>query len=251
MASNTASGDALSKRASLLRPSHSETSTVSGLPVVPLFREKAAPGDHTDADASHAARHAPGYVWVVESLLRKDLIEAAEQLCDITIEWRKRRGRPNRRQLDPSQRRTQSAAVSRRNSVVLADEDTPGTGTPSTIGPLPGRLTIRAESPSAPRDSASFDRSKLTSAMSGRDSPQPQEHLRSDGALAARLLSPNRLSRPATAPHHPRGRTPLPRSDSPSPSMGDAPSVSNMSHTDGDADSGEESDPEDSEKPWM
>lgn len=236
----------LSKRASLLRATASEPTSISGVPTVPLFREKAAHGEMSDmSSAVQSAKHAPGYVWIVRSFLRKDLVDAIE-LCDFTIEWRKRRTQTRRRRVDSTATRaTQSASQSRRNSVYSEDD---GPGTPGTIGAIPSNLTPREYSPSRP--GRSFDHARVTELLqtSVRSSSQ-SGRLRPEGALAARMLSPNALSRPATAPLNATRRSPS-RSQSPAPSMTDAGSISNMSQTEDNYDSGEESDPEDSEKPW-
>lgn len=240
----------LPKRASLLRPAASEPTTISGIPTVPLFREKMAHGESNDAANISSARHAPGYVWLVRSFLRKDLIESSEELCDFTVEWRKRRVRTTRRRpVDPFTRGTQSASQSRRNSII---SEADGPSTPSTIGAVPSHLTPERNSSS--RGTRSFDNARLTDMedVDANKTGSPQSsRLRPEGALAARMLSPNQLSRPATAPHNASQRMAQTRSQSPAPSVTDAASISNMSHTDENYDSGEESDPEDSEKPWM
>lgn len=239
-------GGVVSKRASLLRPAASEPTMLSGVPIVPLFREKAAHGETVDASNVQPARHAPGYVWLVRSFLRKDLIEATA-LCDVTIEWRKRKTRTRRRPVDASTRGTQSASQSRRNSVYSKYD---GPGTPSTIGAVPAHLVPSMDSPS--RGTRSFDHNRVSELLESNTGSPQSAKLRPEGALAARMLSQNALSRPATAPLNATKRPPS-RSQSPAPSVADAASVSNlshMSHTDENYDSGEESDPEDSEKPW-
>lgn len=233
----------VSKRASLLRPAASEPTTMSGVPTVPLFREKTAQSELTDGTVQ-SATHAPGYVWLVRSFLRKDLIDASE-LCDFTVEWRKTRTRTRRRPAHSNTRGTQSASQSRRNSV-YSEDDAPGT--PGTIGTaIPAHMTARETSPSRP--GRSFDYARMSESLENEGGSPQSNRLRPEGALAARMLSPNALNRPATAPLNATRRSPS-RSQSPAPSMTDVASISNLSHTEGSYDSGEESDPEDSEKPW-
>lgn len=238
-----------SKRASLLRPAAAEPTAIAGIPTVPLFREKMAHGESSDVANVQSARHAPGYVWLVRSFLRRDLIEATE-LCDFTIEWRKRRVNTRRRRpVDPSIRGTQSASQSRRNSII---SEADGPSTPSAVGRVtPSHLSPDANSPS--RGTRSFDNPRLNNAegTNSRSASPLGNRTRQEGSLAARLLFPNNLSRPATAPLAASQKMTQVRSQSPAPSINDAASISNMSHNDAGYDSGEESDPEDSEKPWM
>lgn len=261
--SKTASGEG--KRGSMLF-GQTPVTFVPPISVVPLFREVDAspaptPTGFAFKDLKLPAvsnqtlvgdgnttplKHAPGYVWIVRTFHRKDLQERAGTLYDVTVEWHKRKRR--KVQHLPIENHTVDL---RRHST----QDDTYKGPRLTLSP-----SKTEDPPPSPRATQSCDIPRATS-REVRISTDKSRN-KSNGATPStsptrpspmEFLSPNRFfkSRGSNQPQPQLpggGATLSPQTSRSAKSSKSVPSNAPSVH---DEDSGDDSDPEDSETPWM
>lgn len=179
-----------------------------------MFKTEAPSG----LDETPLGKHATGYVWKVRKFLRPDL-EGKEALLDLTIEWKKRKvtgvgGASDRRR----RKNAGDRSVSQSRSVVSSPLSTPAGSPPTSDSALPGSPSEASDAP--PRPSADTV-----------------------------LRSPAVPSSDASQTPHPRQLGQVKDEDKPRRSTSSARSAATGGAA--DVDSGEESDPEDSESPWV
>jgi hypothetical protein len=242
------------------------------IPVIPLFRD-ISPGDPRATAKSRSVienggltppkKHAPGYVWIIRQYLRKDLKDGPT--AEISFEWRKKRRRPTRS--------SDSAMKAERRKSVQADTGaTPLASFTHQAGSQAmylrqstpaGAPSMHVQKPSDDaeiiRTSLSYDRPKeATNPLDRRRSlssnPLAANTPRAsmDGerpTRVAELLNPNKIFKTRTGGSARSVTVADNGSNKPKSTKSPQASVSDFGHA--DEDSGEESDPEDSERPWM
>ena len=236
--------------------------TLSGIAIVPLFREKSigeAPASekmvrgHSDPLGGAPLKHATGYTWLVRQYLRKDLEGA--QVCDIMFEWRKKRRRGSSR--SPNTATTPELPLSGRRHTTQVEggiSELSDGGSLSKFGTPSMHLQKPSDDLTSTRTSRSFELSRPTFRLDGdvmTKSPIKSRDLPIDvqeEGTGSTMLTPNRNRSRTTGsspPAREKGKS------SPSRSGSIRGRAGRLGHDDDMEDDGEESDPEDSERPWM
>lgn len=194
-----------------------------------MFKAEAPSG----LDETPVGKHAPGYLWTVKKFLRPDL-EGKEGLIDLTIEWKKRRKGAASTAAN-NRLGSGSRSKSRSNTVRSSRPTTPSASPGQTHLMLPEDNADRRHSVDLSRPT----KSAVSEAKAHRISLQEQPKPASETSAAAK--------QPHNTPHVVQARRIAQQEDNASPRSSMA-SVDEKAEAD---DSGNESDPEDSESPWV